>query len=269
MSYSYSTSATDSDIGDTLTYTFDWGDGTTNVTNAVAPGTSVSQNHTWSTAGTYLVKAMATDSNGVSSGWSGTLSVTIKANAAPTTPTTPSGPISGLVGSSYSYSTSATDSDIGDTLTYTFDWGDGTTNVTGAVASGTPVSQTHIWSTAGTYLVKAMATDSNGVSSDWSGTISVTIKANAAPTTPTTPSGPISGLVGSSYSYSTSATDSDIGDTLTYTFDWGDTTTTRYRCSRIRHARISKPYLVHSRHLPGQGHGNRQQRSLIRLVRHP
>ena len=104
-------------------------------------------------------------------------------NTAPTTPSTPTGPTSGLAGTSYSYSTSATDSDIGDTLTYTFDWGDTTTTVTGAVASGTPVSQSHTWATAGTHLVRVKATDSNGISSGWSGTLSVTMaNPNTAPT---------------------------------------------------------------------------------------
>jgi hypothetical protein len=58
-------------------YTFDWGDGTTSTTGLVNSGTIASASHTWSTAGTYQVKAIATDSKGESSGWSDSLSVSI------------------------------------------------------------------------------------------------------------------------------------------------------------------------------------------------
>jgi hypothetical protein len=54
---------------------FDWGDGTTSVTGLVNSGTKASASHTWSKAGTFQVKAMATDSKGATSGWSSTLSV--------------------------------------------------------------------------------------------------------------------------------------------------------------------------------------------------
>ncbi len=96
------------------------------------------------------------------------------ANSAPSAPITPSGSASGIAGISYSYSTTATDSD-GDTLTYTFDWGDTTTTVTGAIASGTPVSQIHSWFASGTYSVRVKATDIYGVSSGWSDSIAVSI----------------------------------------------------------------------------------------------
>jgi len=172
--YSYSTSATDPD-GNQVKYTFDWGDGTTSVTNLVNSGTAASMSHTWNAAGTYLVRAMATDSKNATSGWSNTLSVTITGpNRAPNTPSIPSGPASGVSGTAYSYSTSATDPDINQ-VKYTFDWGDGTTSVTNLVNSGTEASMSHTWSAAGTYLVRAMATDSKNATSGWSNTLSVTI----------------------------------------------------------------------------------------------
>ena len=222
-SYSYSTSATAPD-GDQVKYTFDWGDGTTSTTDLVNSGTSANASHSWSTAGTYQVKAMATDSKSATSGWSNPLAVSITEKGTPTVPSIPSGPISGNKGTSYSYSTLATDPD-GDQVKYTFDWGDGTTSTTDLVNSGTSANASHSWSTARTYLVKAKATDNKSVTSGWSNTLTVSITyLNRAPTVPSIPSGPILGNTGTSYSYSTLATDPD-GDLVKYTFDWGDGTT--------------------------------------------
>ena len=92
----------------------------------------------------YSSSSASGDVTGTTHGLNDYWVVKLLENAAPTTPTTPTGPTSGLVGTSYSYSTSATDPD-GDQLTYTFDWGDATTTVTSAVAPGTPVSQNHTW----------------------------------------------------------------------------------------------------------------------------
>ena len=85
----------------------------------------------------------------------------------PTTPPQPQGPALGMPGVSYIYSTSATDPD-GDQVKYTFDWGDGSTDTTNLVDSGTAASASHAWSNPGTYQIKAKATDSKGASSGWS-----------------------------------------------------------------------------------------------------
>jgi len=169
-SYSYSTSATDPD-GDKVKYTFDLGDGTTSETAFVDSGTSASAAHRWSTAGTYQVKAMATDSIGASSGWSNALTVAI--NTPPNTPDRPSGPRSGCIRKAYTYSTSAIDPD-GDQIKYTFDWGDGTTSVTSLIDSGKPAAALHRWFKPGKYRIKVMATDSRGASSGWSEALTVT-----------------------------------------------------------------------------------------------
>ena len=74
--YRYTTSAADQD-GDKLKYTFDWGDGKTSVTRSVKPGTNAGLFHSWSKAGTYQVRVMATDSKGASSVWSSQMVATI------------------------------------------------------------------------------------------------------------------------------------------------------------------------------------------------
>jgi len=70
IEYTFTTSTTDPD-GDNVAYQFDWGDGyTSSWSSYVSSGTSVSMNHSYSSAGIYSVKAKAKDVNGVESGWS-------------------------------------------------------------------------------------------------------------------------------------------------------------------------------------------------------
>ena len=76
--YTYSTSTTDPD-GDQVYYFWDWGDGkTTGWLGPYNSGTTISTSHKWTSRGTFLVKVKAKDIYGVESGWSATLSVTIK-----------------------------------------------------------------------------------------------------------------------------------------------------------------------------------------------
>ena len=141
----------------------------------------------------------------------------------PITPTKPSGPATGVVGSSYSYSTRATDPN-GDKVMYTFNWGDSTTSTTGLVNSGVTASASHSWSAPGTYQVTAMATDSKGATSAWSTSyLAVVISPNNRPDTPIL-LGPATGTAKTSYGYSAAASDSD-GNQVKFTFDWGDSTT--------------------------------------------
>jgi YVTN family beta-propeller protein len=146
-------------------------------------------------------------------------------NLPPDTPFTPSGPFSGVVGTAYSFSTSAVDSD-GDSIAYQFDWGDGTqSNWSNFAGSGTSVAMSKSWTQTGIYSVKVMAKDINGAISDWSKKheVSITILGNNPPNIPYVPSGPSGGEVDTSYLFTTSTTDSD-GDSVCYQFDWGDGT---------------------------------------------
>lgn len=223
--YHYRTSATDPD-GDRLRYIFDWGDGTAqSETESVNSGSDASASHSWSAAGTYLVKAFATDSEGADSGWSDSTTVIVNEppNSPPSAPSRPYGISSGKEGTTYSYATYASDPDK-DQVKYTFDWGDGTTSETDYSASGTQAAGSHAWSSGGTYRIKAMATDSRGENSGWSAAKTVTIAGNSPPRTPARPSGLSSGKIETSYSFTTYASDPDR-DLVKYTFDWGDGTT--------------------------------------------
>jgi len=221
--YTYSTSTIDPD-GDQVQYLFDWGDGTTSTIGPVDSDTIAGANHTWTKAGRYEIKAKATDSQGAASGWSESFNVTI--DAPPDKPSMPSGPSSGRPGTNYAYIASATDPDE-DPISYTFDWGDGTTSIFGPVDSGILASINHTWTKAGTYQVKANANDGKEETSEWSESWTVII--NAPPNKPSTPSGSKSVYAWASNNYSTFATDPDE-DPVDYTFDWGDgnTSTTNF-----------------------------------------
>ena len=94
-------------------------------------------------------------------------------NRAPLTPTL-NGPSSGVVRQAIVFSAVATDPD-GDSLKYTFDWGDGTSTTTPLLSSGTEGVSDHTYSTAGNYAVKAKATDGPGLASEWSAPITLSV----------------------------------------------------------------------------------------------
>jgi chitinase len=128
------------------------------------------------TAGqTYYFAVTAYNSSNKESGYSNQVSYSIPApNGAPATPATPTGASSALVGASIAFSTSATDPNK-DSLQYRYDWG------TGAISDWGAASQSHSWSAAGSYTVKAQARDSL-LESAWSIGKTVTITQNQPPT---------------------------------------------------------------------------------------
>jgi len=216
-SYTYSTSSTDPN-GLDVKYGWDW-DGDGNVdewTDWYTSGETCSVSHTFS-RGVYNIKVKAKNTGSQESSFSDALTVYI--DNAPNTPTQPSGETSGYHCTSYSYSTSSSDPD-GDNLYYLFDWGDGSNSGwLGPYASGETVTAEYSWDEPGTYQVKAKAKDELGLESDWSSSITVTMD-NHPPTTPSQPTGPTSGYTGVSYTFETSATDSDSCDQIKYGWDW-------------------------------------------------
>jgi agmatine/peptidylarginine deiminase len=104
-------------------------------------------------------------------------------NNPPEKPSRPSGETQGNTGTSYPYSTNATDPD-GDKLEYGWDWnGDDIVdqwdnNGGNYYTSGTEISTYHTWSEDGTYLVKVKTKDIHGEESIWSDPLSVTMPKN-------------------------------------------------------------------------------------------
>jgi len=93
----------------------------------------------------------------------------------PAKPATPQGEIEGRPGQEYAYASTTTDPD-GDSLYYLFDWGDETySEWIGPLASGDTAGANHTWTDSGSYEIKVMAKDQNGVFSEWSDPLTVDI----------------------------------------------------------------------------------------------
>ncbi|MDX1746659.1 MAG: PKD domain-containing protein, partial [Halobacteriales archaeon] len=126
---------------------------------------------------TYYWKVVAKDAAGqtaTSRVWSFTTSSSTTDR--PATPTL-TGPVQGVTNVPYTFEAVTTDPN-GDEVTYEFDWGDDTTTEhprVGTVESGVEVSSNKVWSEPGTYRVRVRATDTSGLTSDWSPGMSVTI----------------------------------------------------------------------------------------------
>ncbi|MCK4416069.1 MAG: hypothetical protein KAU84_02850, partial [Thermoplasmatales archaeon] len=78
IKYEYTFYVEDNGCSDVSIYV-DWGDGSTNRTAIVEPGTEIKLNHTWHEKGAYTIKANAKDIWGYVSGW-GCLEVTMPKN---------------------------------------------------------------------------------------------------------------------------------------------------------------------------------------------
>jgi hypothetical protein len=99
------------------------------------------------------------------------------------TPTAPTGPATGLLSTSYSFSTGGATTSLGHPVRYMFNWGDGTNSVW--LAAGTKTAS-HVWSAAGAYNVRAMAecATHSDIKSPWSATHVFTIANRLTLTSP-------------------------------------------------------------------------------------
>ena len=197
--------------GQTLSYAFDFGDGTT-----VGPQADTTAQHTYASAGSFTVTVTVTDTSGLTDSTSRTMTVA-PAPLPPTarlslTPTTGTAPVQVAADASGS-----TDPQ-GQTLSYTFDFGDGTT-----VGPQADATAQHTYATSGTFTVQATVTDTSGLSDSTTKTVTVS-PAPLPPTamltlTPTTGTAPVQ------VTANASASTDPQGQALTYAFDFGDGTT--------------------------------------------
>jgi PKD repeat protein len=144
-----------------FTYQWTFGDGGT------ASGT-LTPSHTYVTDGSYTATLTVTDGQGRSS--SSSTAVVVK-DAPPVVNV--GGPYSGTPSATVAFSGTATDPDPTDTLSYSWNFGDGT-NATGKAAS-------HSYSTGGIYGVTLTVTDQEGATTTAATTVTVSA-ASAVPT---------------------------------------------------------------------------------------
>jgi len=196
--------------GDTLTYSWTFGDAGKGDVSPTQSASALSQTHTFATAGVYPVTFTADDgrTGGVKAI---TLNLNILANSAPALSI-----VQTPVGSPYAnvpltFSAVVTDAD-GDTPSIAWDFGDTTT------ALGSPII--HSFLASGTTIVKATADDGKGGVTV--ATLTLDVLANRPPVSSVTT--PVATLYQSKpYTFTALATDPDAGNTITqYQWDFGD-----------------------------------------------
>lgn len=202
-SVTFTATAADTD-DDPSTLSYEWRvDG---IVQNGADGTSFT--HSFSADAT--VRVTVTDP-GLLSGFADA-EVTVQTNQPPTADA--GGPYSGVEGSPTALSLSASDPD-GDALSYTWDFGDGTTG------SGATLPTGHTYDDNGSYTITMTADDGNGTTASSTATATIT---NAAPTASFGNDGPVD--EGSAFTLSmgdaadASAADEAAG--FTFSFDCGD-----------------------------------------------
>ena len=132
--------------GDPLTYTWDFGNG--------QAGSGERPTHSYSSAASFSVILFATDGQGGSDSDTATATTVTAPNAPPSA--NAGGPYSAMVGQSIAFDASRSSDPDGDPLTHTWDFGDGQT--------GSGKRPTHAYSSAGSFYVTLLATDSKGAS---------------------------------------------------------------------------------------------------------
>jgi hypothetical protein len=164
--YEYELTSIDPD-GDDIYYFMNWDDGDTS--GWIGPfesGKSVKLNHTWTSQGTYYIRAKAKDIFNSESLWTEEFVVTIIENDPPDIPTI-DGPNRGNAGVLHTYIFTSSDSD-GDDVSYYVDWGDGSTSSWSSYqSSGTAYTVSHEWEKQGRYTIFAKAKDIYNAKSDW------------------------------------------------------------------------------------------------------
>jgi len=124
---------------------------------------------------THTIQATALDCAG-NQGVSATISVVLDhSSERPTRPPRPDGPTSGRAGESLTFTATTTDPN-GDSITFQFDWGDGSALTwTDYVASGDTATVQKSFETPGTYKVRVKAKDVHGAYSEYSPELAVEI----------------------------------------------------------------------------------------------
>jgi PKD repeat protein len=185
--------------GDTLTYAWDFGDGTT--------GTGATPSHAYATTGTFTVSLVVNDGHDNSGPATSTVTVD---NHPPVAST--GGPYTGARNQIIAFSAAASSDPDGDALTYAWTFGDNST--------GSGATPTHAYTSLGTFPVTVTVTDGRGGSA--TATTAATIN-NQPPVA--NAGGPYTGVRNQAIVFSSAGSSDPDGDPLTYAWDFGDGTT--------------------------------------------
>jgi prepilin-type N-terminal cleavage/methylation domain-containing protein len=149
---SFDASGTTDPESDAVTYEWNFGDGTVLSTASVPTIT-----HTYVASGSYTVLLTATDVRGEAGSTSQTINVGASDNTAPTASFTLT-PVLGTAPMTVNVDANASSDPNGDTLNYSWNWGDST-------AAGSGVNSSHIFQSAGTFTITLTVSDPSGATS--------------------------------------------------------------------------------------------------------
>jgi hypothetical protein len=224
QNYTYTTGGAVSDLGHTVEYSFNWGDGSSSNWS-----TSTSASHTYYSLGqkTITVTARCQSHHSVTNTSDGLIINIQEPEESVSQPGTPSGECYPFQDITHTYSTSGATSNVGHTIEYSFNWGDGANS-----EWSTSKSASHQWSSAGYKHVSVTARcKTHPEKSAVSNSLVITICEPETITKPGTPDGELNPVQNINYTYTTSGATSNLGHTLQYKFYWGDGTNSSWSTS--------------------------------------
>jgi PKD repeat protein len=198
----FSSAGSDPVGGTIVAYAWTFGDGATS--------TDANPSHVYAAAGTYSVALTIRDSEGLTSAPDQTTATVARPNAPPIADA--NGPYQGKVGFPVTFDGTGSSDPDGDTLTYAWSFGDGST--------GSGIAPTHVYTAPGSYTVTLTVND--GLASSAPSSASAAITVNRAPVA--NPGGPYS-QTSLTVSFNGSGSSDPDGDPLTYAWNFGDGTT--------------------------------------------
>ena len=194
------TASSDPD-GSIVSYTWDFGDGST--------GSGATPGHTYAADGNYTVTLTVTDDAGDTGTDATTASIGAVGNLPPVSDA--NGPYSGTAGMPVAFDGSGSSDPDGSIVSYTWDFGDGST--------GSGATPSHTYTTDGNYTVSLTVTDDAGAT-DTATTAATIGQGNLPPAAD--PNGPYSGTVGVPVAFDGSGSSDPDGSIASYAWDFGD-----------------------------------------------
>jgi len=211
LTIQFDASGSSSDQGSIVSYSWSFGDGSTGSGRIVL--------HTYPSAGSYTVSLTATDSQGATGSITRTIQVTlngeVEGNIKPSANFMAS-PTSGTAPLAVAFDASDSSDPEGSITSYNWTFGDGST--------GTGVTTSHTYNTAGTYTVNLTVIDGQGATGSTTRIIQVnTSGENASPIASFTAS-PTSGVAPLAVDFNASGSSDPDGSITSYNWAFGDGT---------------------------------------------
>jgi PKD repeat protein len=194
VAIAFSSAGSSDPDGQTLTYLWSFGDGSTS--------TAANPTHAYASGGPFTATLRVTDPGGLFD--EDTAQVTV--NRAPTAEA--NGPYAGNTGVAIAFSSAGSSDPDGQTLTYLWSFGDGSTS--------TAANPTHAYATGGGFTATLRVTDPGGLFDEDTAPVVV----NRGPTAEA--NGPYAGNVGVAITFSSAGSSDPDGQTLTYLWTFGD-----------------------------------------------